>query len=102
MAYITSVTGILAAFFTHPNMRNLLIGLFLGAALTAGVGVSASAVKGPQLSGKSGPLKYAVLEGDEIVCVNPWVNVQEKTIECFTEEPDGPNEQVNLEKNIAE
>jgi hypothetical protein len=102
VAYILRVTGILAEFyFTTTHMRNFLIGLFLGAALTAGVGVSAGAIKGPQLSGGSGPLKYAVIEGDEVVCVTPWVNVKEKTIECYTENPDS-DEQVNPEKNVAE
>src|SRR5215204_4436124 len=68
--------------FPHLTlMRNFLIGLFLGAALTAGVSVSAG-LKGPQLKGGSGPLEYVVIEGDEVVCVNPWVNVPKKTIEC--------------------
>ena len=96
------MTGIPAGWFTTTTlMRNLLIGLFLGAALTAGVGVSAGAIKGPQLSGGSGPLKYAVIEGDEVVCMTPWVNVKERTIECYTENPDG-EEKVNPEKNVAE
>ena len=81
-------------------MRKFLIGLFLGSALTAGVSVSAG-LKGPQLKGGSGPLKYAVIEGDEVVCVNPWVNVQSKTIECFTEAPDG-QVPVHPDRNVAE
>jgi len=82
-------------------MRNFLIGLFLGAALTAGVSVSAG-LKGPQLKGGSGPLEYVVIEGDEVVCVNPWVNVPKKTIECFTEEPNGPGDRVDPDRNVAE
>ena len=82
-------------------MRNFLIGLFLGAALTAGVSVSAG-LKGPQLRGGSGPLQYVVIEGDEIVCVNPWVNVSKQTIECFTEEPDGPAVKPDPLQNVAD
>ena len=82
-------------------MRNFLVGLFLGVVLTAGVGVSAG-LKGPQLSGRSGPLKYVVLEGDEVVCENPWVDVRGKTIECYTEEPDGPAQRVDPDRHVAE
>jgi hypothetical protein len=65
-------------------MRNLLIGLFLGAALTAGIGVSAG-VRGPKFTGRSGPIPYNVVADGEIVCDNPWVQVENRTIECFSE-----------------
>ena len=70
-------------------MRNLLIGLFLGASLTAGIGVSAG-VRGPKLSGQSGPLGFYVVADGEIVCENPWVHVSKRTIECFSEEEGEP------------
>lgn len=83
-------------------MRNLLIGLFLGSALTAGVSVSAGGIKGPELKGNSGPLNYVVIQGPEVVCVNPWVNMSEKTIECYPAPPDGPADKIIIERNIAE
>lgn len=82
-------------------MRNLLVGLFLGVILTVGFGVSASGPRGPQIQGQSGPLKYAVLVGGEVECVNPWISMEAKTIECYsldapTSEPDEPM------RNVAE
>ena len=82
-------------------MRNLLVGLFLGAALTAGFGASAAAPKGPLVSGQSGPLKYSVIVGGEVECVDPWVNVQGKTIECYSP-PAPPEEQPDPMWNVAE
>ena len=83
-------------------MRNLLFGFLLGAALTAGVGVSAGTIKGPQLTGNSGPLKYTVVQEDEVICVNPWVSVAEKTIECYPGKPARPNEPSDPNRNVAE
>lgn len=82
-------------------MRNLLVGLFLGAALTAGIGVSASGPKGPLVQGQSGPLKYSVIVGGEIECVNPWLSVEAKTIECYSA-PARPEEQPDPMRNVAE
>ena len=82
-------------------MRNLLVGLFLGAALTAGFGASAAAPKGPLVSGQSGPLKYTVIVGGEVECINPWVNVQGRTIECYSP-PAPPEERPDLMRNVAE
>ena len=65
-------------------MRNLLIGLFLGASLTAGIGVSAG-VRGPKVTGRSGPIPYQVVADGEIVCGNPWVHVERRAIECYSE-----------------
>ena len=82
-------------------MRNLLVGLFLGAALTAGFGVSASGSKGPQVQGQSGPLKYAVIIGGEVECVNPWISMEAKTIECYS--PPAPTEKpLDPMRNVAE
>lgn len=83
------------------SMRNLLVGLFLGAALTAGFGVSASGPKGPLVSGHSGPLKYAVIVGGEVECVSPWLSVEAKTIECYTP-PAPPEERPDPMRNVAE
>ena len=83
------------------SMRNLLVGLFLGAALTAGFGVSASGPKGPLVSGQSGPLKYAVIIGGEVECVTPWLSVEAKTIECYTP-PAPPEERPDPMRNVAE
>ena len=82
-------------------MRNLLVGLFLGAVLTAGFGASAARPKGPLVSGQSGPLKYSVIVGGEVECVNPWVSVQSKTIECYSL-PEPPEEQPDPMRNVAE
>ena len=82
------------------SMRNLLVGLFLGAALTAGFGVSASGPKGPLVSGQSGPLKYAVIVGGEDECVTPWISVESKTIECYSAPP--PPEKPDPMRNVAE
>jgi len=81
---------------------HLLIGLFLGSALTAGISASATGIKGPQLRGESGPLKYAVIVGEDVICVDPWVSVPERTIECYTEAPDGPGDKVIPSRNVAD
>ena len=68
--------------------------------MTAGFGVSASTAKGPQLSGQSGPLKYAVIVGGEIECVNPWVSMTDRTIECYSPPPE--EEKPDPMRNMAE
>ena len=70
-------------------MRNLLIGLFLGASLTAGIGVSAG-VRGPKVTGRSGPIPFNVVAEGEILCENPWVHVEGRTIECYSEPESEP------------
>ena len=83
------------------NMRNLLVGLFLGAALTAGIGISASVPKGPLVTGQSGPLKYSVIVGGEVECVTPWLSVEAKTIECYSS-PEPPEQLPDPMRNVAE
>ena len=70
-------------------MRNLILGLFLGASLNVGLDVSAGP-RGPKLSGNSGPLGVYVVADGDIVCENPWVHVSKRTIECFSEEEEEP------------
>ena len=82
-------------------MKNLLVGLFLGASLTAGFGVSASGPKGPQVQGQSGPLKYAVIVGGEVECVGPWISMEAKTIECYSP-PEAPEAPQDPMRNVAE
>ena len=69
-------------------MWNFLIGLFLEAALTEGVTVSAN-LKGPRLTCESGRLRYAVVVEGGVQCVYPWVssrsgcsNAMHRTIEA--------------------
>lgn len=66
-------------------MRNLLIGLIIGASLTAGFGVSAGE-RGPKITGRSGPIGFYVVADGEIVCETPWVHVAKRTIECYSGE----------------
>lgn len=79
----------------------MLVGLFVGAALTVGIGVSASGPKGPLVQGQSGPLKYSVIVGGEVECVTPWISMEAKTIECYS--PSAPSEEPqDPMRNVAE
>jgi hypothetical protein len=83
------------------DMRNLLIGLFLGATFVAGLKASAER-KGPKLTGESGRLKYAVVVEGQVECVDAWVSIPERTIECDSDAPSGPGNRLELFNRIAD
>jgi hypothetical protein len=78
-------------------MRNLFSGLFLGAILSACMTASAER-KGPKLTGESGRLKYAIIVEGQVECVDAWVSIPERTIECDSEPPDEPKMPRTLER----
>ncbi len=81
-------------------MRNFITGLFLGLVLSAGL-ITSAEKEGPKLSGESGTLNYAIVVDWEIACVDPWVSVPERTIECDSDAPDGPGDKLRPSDRIA-
>ncbi len=82
-------------------MRNFIIGLFIGAILTAGLTASAER-NGPKLTGESGRLEYSIIVEGEVECVDAWVSIPESTIECDSEAPDDPGDRLKPLNRVAD